>query len=109
MIAASHGVAGLWTSQVALLLAVCLPAVAAGLAVGTSTVRRTDPAVFERALFVAIALLGALLALKAECTPTTSRAPRLSAGKLLQPEPATRWWRGPEGCGRVSLQVAPVP
>lgn len=65
MIAASHGVAGLWTSEVGLLLVVSLPAVATGLAVGTSTVRRTAPAVFERALLAAIALLGAILALTA--------------------------------------------
>lgn len=63
MIATSHGLAGLWTGEVATLYGISLPAVVLGLAVGAGCARRARAAEFERALFFGIVVLGALLAL----------------------------------------------
>jgi len=59
-----HGVAGLWTIDVAKLAAVTLPAMAIGTLIGRRVNRRIDPMRFRRVIYVALLILGIVLFVK---------------------------------------------
>ena len=61
LICASHGVGGLWTGRVFELFAWSLPVLLVGLFVGLRLGRRIPPQRFQRVLYGALVVLGALL------------------------------------------------
>jgi uncharacterized membrane protein YfcA len=61
IIAAAHGLAGLWTENVWKLFLVSIPAVVLAMLLGRKMARRMEPAAFDRYLSLALVVLGVML------------------------------------------------
>ncbi len=64
LIAAGQGLSGLWTLAMGRLYLFSIPAVAAGVTLGTALQKRIPAAKFHRYVFVAVTALGAILVLR---------------------------------------------
>lgn len=61
LIAAAHGLAGLWTGNVWVLFLVSIPGVVLAMLLGRRVARRMDPSAFDRYLSLALVVLGVVL------------------------------------------------